>query len=1010
MANPQTGMLVEANQRALELTGYAVEALRGMHQTDLHPPEDRAEIQRQFEQAVSQPDGRMVRTWVVRRDGRRVPVEITSTGAVATPEGPRIFGIFRDITQWVAAEEALAKSEQRLRALIDAAPFGAHEYVLEAGGRLVFVGANQAANRILGVDHHQFVGQPIEQAFPALADTVIPDRYRHVAETGERFEEDQFHYANGVIAGAYEVAAIQTGHRRMCVFFRDITERKKAEQALKRSEERYRSLVENANDLVWCADAAGRFTFVNRVAHEVTGYTPQEVLGRSMTELVDPADLPKVQESLALRRAGSLGDRGVTLHVTLQRKGGGGLPTETRTTPIFDEEGVVVEIVGITRDVSERRRAEAALRQSDARLRLLISNIPVIFFVLDREGRFLLSEGKGLAAVGLRPGQVVGESALEIYRDHPVILASIKGALEGRVSRESLAIGPAHFETRFVPLWDEQGTPNGVMGFAVDITEQLRSERERRRLESLLVAALDQTPAGIMVVEGPKAEVRLANRTAEEILLISKSQQQQISVEHPGVLATACHHPDGSPWPFEELPLVQTVQRGASFDNLEMRVRRVDGTERWILVNGAPIRDADGKVVAGIVVFPDITARKQAEEERRKLERQVLQTQKLESLGVLAGGIAHDFNNLLTAILGNIDLAVADLSPLSPVRENLAEAEKACRRAAELCKQMLAYSGRGRFMVQALGVNELITEMTHMLEVSISKKAVLRLELAPQLPAVKADVTQLRQIVMNLVINASEAIGDQSGVIRIRTAALECDRPYLSEGWLDADLPAGHYVALEVSDTGCGMDKETVARIFEPFFTTKFTGRGLGLAAVLGIVRGHRGSIRVYSEPRRGTTFKLLFPATQEAETRTAAATAGGAAWRGQGVVLLVDDEEDVRRLARRMLERLGFEVLVAVDGREAVKVFKEHGARVGWVLLDLTMPHMDGEETFRALRRLKPGLPVMISSGYHEHEVAQRFAGQKLAGFVQKPYTLDNLRQHLRELFPARGAGPERG
>ena len=311
---------------------------------------------------------------------------------------------------------------------------------------------------------------------------------------------------------------------------------------------------------------------------------------------------------------------------------------------------------------------------------------------------------------------------------------------------------------------------------------------------------------------------------------------------------------------------------------------------------------------------------------------------------------------------------------------------------------MLAYSGKGRFVLEAIDLNRLVREMTSMLEVSLSKKAVLRFHLADHLPGIVADPTQIRQIVMNLAINASEAIGEASGVITIATGSRDCDRGYLAESWLNEELPAGDYVFLEVSDTGCGMGKETVERIFEPFFTTKFTGRGLGMAAILGIVRGHKGVVKVYSEPGKGSTFKILFPASQR-RVQVSRPTPTSEGWRGEGTVLLVDDEETVREVARAMLTELGFDVITAVDGSEALELYRLHRDRISLVLMDLNMPNLSGEEAFHALRAMDSQVRVILTSGFSEQEVTRKFLGQGLEGFVQKPYTLAALRSVVSRL-----------
>ncbi|MEW6427577.1 MAG: transporter substrate-binding domain-containing protein [Thermodesulfobacteriota bacterium] len=429
--------------------------------------------------------------------------------------------------------------------------------------------------------------------------------------------------------------------------------------------------------------------------------------------------------------------------------------------------------------------------------------------------------------------------------------------------------------------------------------------------------------------------------------------------------------------------------------------RRKDGSTFPVELKARVIDFEGSRALLGVA--RNLSERKQAEEHRLRLEQQLLHAQKLESLGVLAGGIAHDFNNILTAIIGNADLAIMRLNPESPALDNLQRIEKAACRAADLAKQMLAYSGKGKFVVEVIDLNRLVEEMGHMLEVSISKKAVLRYNLTRPLPAVRADATQLRQIIMNLVINASEAIGDRSGVIAVTTGCMDCDRSYLNHVWLDENLSEGLYVYLEIADSGCGMSKETMAKIFDPFFTTKFTGRGLGMAAVLGIVRGHRGAIKVYSEEGKGSTFKVLLPAADR-PAELFNHPGGGEDWRGSGTALLVDDEETVRAIGREMLKELGFSVLTAADGREGLEIFKQH-PEIAVVILDLTMPHLDGEQTFRELRKLKPDIDVIMSSGYNEQEVTQKFAGKGLAGFVQKPYKLSELRRALQPLWDRRPA-----
>jgi PAS domain S-box-containing protein len=390
-----------------------------------------------------------------------------------------------------------------------------------------------------------------------------------------------------------------------------------------------------------------------------------------------------------------------------------------------------------------------------------------------------------------------------------------------------------------------------------------------------------------------------------------------------------------------------------------------------------------------LVIVRDITERKRAEEQRLAFERNMLETQRRESLGVLAGGVAHDFNNLLTTILGNAGLALMDLPLGSPLRGSIKQIESAAERAADLTRQMLAYAGKGRFLIQRVDLNSMIQENLRLLGASIGAGIALRYSLAPDLPPIEGDIAQIRQVLMNLIINAAEAIGDQDGTIVLRTGLYEGDRTQL-----DALGITGACVALEVADTGHGMDEATLTRIFDPFFTTKFTGRGLGLAAVQGIVRSHSGALRVASRPGHGSTITILLPAApaliESKPEPTDIHLADPPAARG--TVLVIDDEAGVRIFAARVLEQLGYQVLRAADGRGGVDLFREHAGTIAWVLLDLTMPHLHGSQVFAELQRIRLGVRVVLMSGYAADEAARRF-GAATIGFLQKPFTPEALR-----------------
>jgi CheY-like chemotaxis protein/two-component sensor histidine kinase len=375
-------------------------------------------------------------------------------------------------------------------------------------------------------------------------------------------------------------------------------------------------------------------------------------------------------------------------------------------------------------------------------------------------------------------------------------------------------------------------------------------------------------------------------------------------------------------------------------------------------------------------------------------------SQKLESLGVLAGGIAHDFNNLLQGVIGNADLALLDLDEAHGAHESMREIIRIAERAADLCQQMLAYSGRGKFVIKAVDLSELVLEMAHLLEVSIDKRVHLKFELGEGLPAVEVDVMQVRQVVMNLITNASDATEGREGVIRLRTGCVERTAAELDDALLGEHAPPGQFVFFEVEDDGSGMDEETRQRMFEPFFSSKSTGRGLGLAAVSGIVRGHKGALELRTEPGRGTLVRVLFPAVASPPERLDDSLDVRLISQGSGVVLLIDDEEPVRTFGARILERAGYRVITENDGQAGLETFRKNADSIRAVILDMTMPIMNGEETFAAIRELRADVPVILSSGFNESEAMGSFNGRGPTDFIKKPYRGAELAAMLQRVL----------
>jgi two-component system, cell cycle sensor histidine kinase and response regulator CckA len=650
------------------------------------------------------------------------------------------------------------------------------------------------------------------------------------------------------------------------------------------------------------------------------------------------------------------------------------------------------------KSADERRRSEEIVRRSEELNRRILEAVPGGIVLVSTQGQILKANTEAQRILGLKYDELtamyVGDFATTTISedgseckvvDYPVSRCLFTGepqpAMTMGVRRPDGIMSWAIYTA--IPMHDSHsGELTGAVVTFVDISERKRTENALRESEQRFRTLTESSPTGIWQIT-PDGQTIYANQALCQMLEVSDVS------EIKGQSVRAYFTPDSM-----EKIIAENAKRErgiASHYELEMITRL--GRKRNIIIHGAPMIGPDGKLQSRMGSVIDITDLKLAEDERRQLERKLLETQKLESLGVLAGGVAHDFNNLLAAVLGNVSLAGMHVDAESPARPYLTSIETTTHRAADLCKQMLAYSGRGRFVVQPVLVNAVIHEMVDLLKISVGKGINLNLRLSRDIPAIPADATQLRQIVMNLIINASEAIGERSGIISITTGVSRADRVSLTKSFLSPDFADGDYVTIEVSDTGCGMDEQTRSKVFDPFFTTKFTGRGLGLAAVLGIIRGHKGAVKVESAPGKGTTFRILLPCVKVQPVTPHVTPVP--MLKPNGKVLVVDDDETLRTLQARMLEALGFSALLAHNGSEAIKIVSLQKEKIAAVLLDLTMPGMSGEETCLELCRVRPDLPVILMSGYEAQEVLDRIDNKRIR-FLQKPFTPQNLRAEL--------------
>ena len=1029
---------VKANAAFCKMIGYSERELFALSFRDITHPEHLAgdEVSTQKLRAGEIPLYRTEKRYL-RKDGGIAWGETTiSTIRDETGKFLYFLALIQNITERKRAEEALRESEARYREIFESV----QEFILVHDLEGTITSANPQVKKTIGFKTDRLVGKKLAELIEEYLSPQLLENWKNVwreiqatvRKPGDFFREEVLIPITSASGEVRTFVFIYSGifrEGRLVGYLhigRDVTESKRAEEALRESEERYRSLVETSPDAILFASLEGTILMVNPRAAGLWGAADAgELIGKQPFDFIVSEDRPGAEVNMqSLVESGRIS----AIEFKLVRKDGTALLVDLSASVVKNEAGRPLGLIGVVRDITERKRAEEALRESEERYRSLVETSPDAILMTDLEGNILMMNPQALKLSRSKRfedrlgrnafGLIAPEDRGRAYENLAKTLETgTTRSLEYTLMRDDGTSYPGELNASV--LHDASGQPIGFIGVLRDVTERKQAQEALQESEQRYRTLFDDSPISLWEEDISQVKAYLDQLRQQGI-----QDLQQYFQEHPDevihcatmvklvevnkatlALYQAKSKEDllrGLARTFREenyasflKQLLATAEGRSSFDT-EMVNQTLSGEKKNVLMHWlvAPGHEENfSKVLVSII---DVT-------ERKRLEAQILHAQKLESLGILAGGIAHDFNNLLVSVLGNAGLALGRTPRDSASRKNLEQIEIAARRAAELTQQMLAYSGRGTFEVRPLDLSRLVEEIAHLLEVAISKKVRISYHFGANLPAIEADATQVRQLAMNLITNASEAIGDENGTITVTTGVMQAERAYLSETYLDEELPEGWYDYLEVSDTGCGLDKETQAKIFDPFFTTKFTGRGLGLASALGIVRGHRGAIKVYSEPGRGTTFKVLFPISAQAAREITVPAISVEGWRGQGTILVVDDEEEVRVVTRSMLEEFGFTALLAADGRQGVELFRQHAGEIAAVLLDLTMPGLSGEETLQQLLQIQPEVRVILTSGYNELEATRRFAGQGIASFIQKPYQTLVLVQKMREVLESK-------
>ncbi|NLH50894.1 MAG: PAS domain S-box protein [Myxococcales bacterium] len=737
-------------------------------------------------------------------------------------------------------------------------------------------------------------------------------------------------------------------------------------------------------------DDRNRFLFANQTAVDFFGLQPAEIVGRPFAELIDH----EIDQRLLKFARRALDGKLARFETTRRDRIGRDRVYDVLLIPNSGQTEDARTFFMIGQDITDKRIAENALRQSEERHRFLYNKTPVMLFSIDAAGRILNVSDYWLDELGYTREEVIGRETTDFLG------YSSRREMNEKILPALFRIGQCkNVECRFVKKTGEikdtllsaiaerdgYGQFTRVLAVLIDIEDRLIAEDALLESEQKYHSLLENIAVGVYRTTIDEPGRYLQANSALAHMLGYDSVDQLLSIPVADLYVD----------PAERKAVIEKLMEHGEVKDFELRLRRKDGSSFAVSCNSRLHRDekTGNQWIDGVI--KDITERKQAEENRRQLEEQLRQSQKMEAVGRLAGGIAHDFNNILTGILGYADLMLASVGDGNPLRGDIQEIKRAGGRAADLTRQLLAFSRKQMICPVVLNVNEVIAHSQNMLGRIIGEDIALRVTAAPDLRPIKADAGQLEQVLVNLAVNSRDAM-PAGGELLVETANVEFGTMYLRLHPEVADRP---YVMLAVSDTGCGMDAEVKSHLFEPFFTTKpkDKGTGLGLATVYGIVTQNNGFLHVYSEVGIGTTIKIYLPCVDEPPSHLR--DLHPEEWpRGRETILLVEDEDMVRTFAKTILQRQGYTVYEATNGGEALLLMQKIGDQVDLLFTDVIMPNLNGKELYQQLRRLHSGLKVLYMSGYTESVIGTQGLLDEGIHFLQKPFNIKSLAGKVRE------------